>query len=85
MSKTMCFPHVMKDTDRQARTDNNLHPLMNGWTSASFGVILLAGSRERHLSSKSMNDINSLFSSSLSLTELGGINRARKSRAGLEI
>jgi hypothetical protein len=65
--------------------NNNIHPLINGCTKASLGVILLAGSRERHLSSKSMKDTNNLFSSSLSLTDEGGISRARKSRDGLEI
>lgn len=36
--------------------------LKNGWANASFGVILLAGSRIKHFSSKSTNEM-SIFSS----------------------
>ena len=69
----------------KVRRNTISHPLMNGCTRASLGVILLVGSRARHLSNRSINDTSNLFSSSLSLTEVGGINRARKSRVGLEI
>lgn len=57
-------------------------PRMNGWTSASLGLILFAGSRDKHLSSKSTNVTIILFSSSFSFTEAGGISVTRKSRVG---
>lgn len=58
------------------------HPLINGWISASFGVIRRAGSKARHLSKRSMKDVKSFISSSFSLIETGGISRDRRSLTG---
>ena len=40
------------------------YPRRKGCVSASLGVIRLAGSRARHLSNRSTNDVRSLLSSS---------------------
>src|SRR5579863_8825089 len=60
-------------------------PRKNGWTSASLGVMRLAGSRTRHLSNKSTNDVRSLCSSSFIFADDGGMSLVRRSRVGLEI
>lgn len=82
-SKGRDKPHPMTSTLRcKVRPWLGAYPRMKGCTNASLGVIRFDGSRARHLSSRSMNDSRSLFSSSLSLTEWGGIRRCRRSRAG---
>jgi hypothetical protein len=60
-------------------------PRRNGCTSASFGMMRLAGSRARHLSSKSTNDVRSLRSSSFICADEGGISLARRSRVGFDM
>lgn len=58
------------------------YPRMNGWFSASLGVILLAGSSERHRSNKSIKDMIAFISSSWSLADNGGKSRVRRSLLG---
>lgn len=65
--------------------DTPAQPRRNECTSASFGVMRLAGSRARHLSSKSTNDVRSLRSSSFICADEGGMSLARKSRVGFDM
>ena len=69
----------------QAPHTSQAQPRRNGCTSASFGMMRLAGSRARHRSSKSTNDVKSLRSSSFICADEGGISLARKSRVGFDM
>jgi hypothetical protein len=71
--------------DNTASVNTPTQPRRNECTSTSFGVMRLAGSRVRHLSSKSTNDVRSLRSSSFICADEGGISLARKSRVGFEM